>query len=385
VGGLYLEHEYLRRKMPFRFNVGENPVQPLQEKGMTASSHITHATIRKMLVIHQGALGDFILALPSLEVLRRSFRRPRTVFMGYPRILELVQSRFYGEEVVSIDQKSMASLFVRDGSLDFSLTEFFRTFDLIVVFGKNGGGNLIRNLKRVSRGEILHVNPFPRWDEPIHLADHLLKELSRYGISGAEGFPRLYLNEADREWAKAYWLKQGITPEQRSEVIVIHPGSGSRKKVWPLNRFLDLIKVFETQLSSRMVVVLGPAEGPEIRRAFEGENPGRWVLAKGLSLTQLASILEGCRLYIGNDSGISHLSAALGVPTIAIFGPTDPRVWAPRGPKVVIVSRKIPCSPCPQERFFQCQHLECLKGIGIGDVIEAVRKTGLGLRVTERR
>jgi hypothetical protein len=52
---------------------------------------------------------------------------------------------------------------------------------------------------------------------------------------------------------------------------------------------------------------------------------------------------------------------------------------------VVIVSRKIPCSPCPQERFFQCQHLECLKGIGIGDVIEAVRKTGLGLRVTERR
>jgi ADP-heptose:LPS heptosyltransferase len=362
--------------MGFRFNLDDKQSHPPQERLPPSYPEETPTHVLSMLILHQGALGDFILALPSLEILRKAFPRARAVFMGYPRILELIEKRFYAEEILSIDQKGMASFYVREGILDSHLSKFFSTFDLIAVFGKDGEGNLIRNLRRVNAGQILHINPFPRWDERIHLTNHLLTELSRYRFSTSEGFPKLYLNEADRMWGKTYWIEKGVTPEERGEVIIIHPGSGSKKKVWPLERFLNLTEFLNKHFGSKMLVVLGPAEGTEVRKAFEAENSPALFLAKGLSLIRLASVMEGCRCFIGNDSGISHLSAALGVPTIAIFGPTDPMVWAPRGKKAVVVRRGIPCSPCPPERFVQCQHFECLKGIDMGDVLEGIQRLG---------
>ena len=348
--------------------------QSPRAKRLSFSSGQKPFPVRSMLILHQGALGDFILALPSLEVLRRAFPQARSVIMGYPRILELIENRFYAEEILSIDQKGMASFFVRGGPLDLRLSQFFKTFDLIAVFGKNGEGNLIGNLNRVCEGRILHINPFPRWDGGIHLIDHLLMELSRYGFSASEGTPKLFLNESDRAWAREYWMGKGVTAEERDTVIIIHPGSGSKKKVWPLDRFLKLTEVLQQHLSSRILVVLGPAEGPETRKIFENERPGFFILAKGLSLIQLASVMEGCRLFVGNDSGISHLAAALGIPTLAIFGPTDPKVWSPRGKNVMVIRKEIHCSPCPQERFFQCQHFECLKGIRLEEVLDGIRK-----------
>jgi len=343
------------------------------------------SSVRSMLILHQGALGDFILALPVLELLRKSFPHGRSVFMGYPRILELVENRFYADEVLSIDQKGMASFFVGGGALDLPLSGFFNTFDLIAVFGKDKEGTLIGNLNRVCKGRILHINPFPRWDEGIHLVDHLLREFSRHGLSASDGIPRLFLNESDGAWANKYWTGKGIHPKERRQTIILHPGSGSRKKVWPLDRFRILLAYLQRNVSTRFFVVLGPAEGPEVRRVFEIVTSGLpVVVGEGLSLLQLASVMEGCRLFIGNDSGVSHLAAALGIPTLAIFGPTDPRVWSPRGKRVVVVQRKPLCSPCPQERFFQCQHPECLKAIEMEDVLEGIRRLGVETDISRK-
>ena len=103
-------------------------------------------------------------------------------------------------------------------------------------------------------------------------------------------------------------------------------------------------------------------------------------MAKGLTLLQLASVMEACWFYVGNDSGVSHMAAALGLPTIVIFGPTDQRVWSPKGEKTFVVRREVPCSPCPQERFFQCIDFECLRGIEMGEVLKALEKIGVELK-----
>ncbi|MBM4346962.1 MAG: glycosyltransferase family 9 protein [Deltaproteobacteria bacterium] len=332
--------------------------------------------VESMLVIHQGALGDFILALPVLSALRRAFPNARPVMMGYPRILQLAEGRFYADGIFSIDQKGMATFFVREGSLDRTLSQFFSAFELIVVFGKDAEGPLIRNLKRVCQGRILHINPLPNWDEGVHLSEYLLKQLTRYGIPFSETYPKLHLNESDRKWGKYFWMEKGIKPEERSRVIIFHPGSGSRKKIWPLNRFLELFRHLQSQLKATFLIISGPAEGPEVQKAFEELEFHDLVLAKGLSLVQLASVMEGCGLFIGNDSGISHMAAALGLPTLAIFGPTDHRVWSPRGEKVGIVRKEIPCSPCAEERFFLCKGLECLNRIEVRDVLKSLRDMG---------
>jgi ADP-heptose:LPS heptosyltransferase len=333
--------------------------------------------VQSVLVIHQGALGDFILALPALELLRKAFPKAKLVMMGYPRILELVERRFYAEEIFSIDQKGMASFFVREGILDFHLSEFFKIFDLIIVFGKDGEGTVMGNLRRVCQGQILHINSFPPWDEKVHLTDHLLKQFDQHGFPASMVYPRLYLKESDREWAKDFWKRKGVTLEERSRVIVLHPGSGNKRKAWPLDRFLDLARTLQDHFGSKILVVLGPAEGPEVQKSFEGEGSTKWILANGLTLLQLASVMEGCWFFVGNDSGISHMAAALGLPTMVIFGPTDHKIWSPRGEKTFVVQRGVYCSPCPQERFFQCKDFECLRGIGMKEVLDGLKKIGV--------
>jgi ADP-heptose:LPS heptosyltransferase len=344
---------------------------------MVSPSSKEPAKVQSILVIHQGALGDFVLALPGLETLRKAFPQARLVIMGYPRILELVEKRFYAEEILSIDQKGMASFFVPEGFLDLALSKFLKAFDLAIVFGKDGEGTILRNLRRVCEGRILHINSFPPWDEKVHLTDHLLEQFAQHGFPTSAANPILHLKESDREWARDFWRSKGVTLEERSKVILLHPGSGSKKKVWPLERFLNLARTLQDRLGSKILVVLGPAEGPEAQKAFEGMGSAAPILAKGLTLLQLASVMEGCWFFIGNDSGISHMAAALRLPTIAVFGPTDQRVWSPRGERTFVVRRGIHCSPCPQERFFQCKDVECLRVIGVGEVLKGLERIGI--------
>lgn len=329
---------------------------------------------RSILVIHQGALGDFILALPALETVRKAYPQAELEIIGYPGILELVDQRFYAKGILSIEQRGASSFFVRGGSLDPSVSQLFGRFDLIILFGKDEEETFVGNLKRVCRGQILHIRPFPSWGEKIHLTDHLLRQLARYGFPVSVFQPRFRLKESDQDWGREFWRSKGLTTQERSKVIILHPGSGSKKKVWPLDRFLSLARIFQDGFSSKILIVLGPAEGPETERVFEGIAPHSFIQAKGLSLLQLSSVIKGCRVFIGNDSGISHLASALQVPTVALFGPTDPEVWSPRGEKVQVISRKIPCSPCARETFLQCSESECLKGIAIEEVLKGVEK-----------
>jgi ADP-heptose:LPS heptosyltransferase len=327
--------------------------------------------------MHQGALGDFILALPALESLRKAFPHSRTIITGYLRILELVDQRFYAEGTISIDRREMVSFFVPGRPLDPSLSQLFDQFDLIVVFGKDEEGTLIGNLKRVCHGLILHIQPFPSRDEKIHLIEHLLRQFSRYGFPISGSNPRLHLKESDQDWGKDFLRRRGLTLEEKSKAIILHPGSGSKKKVWPLERFLRLAQMLQDRLCSKILILFGPAEGSEVERVFKEMDPQAFIQIKGLSLLELASVMKGCRLFIGTDSGISHMASALGIPTIAIFGPTDPRVWSPRGEKVWVVRKEIPCSPCSREKSFQCIGSECLKGIEIDEVLRGLK--GLGI------
>ncbi len=330
--------------------------------------------VRSILVIHQGALGDFILALPALETLRKVFPRAELEIIGYLQILELVEQRFYAKGILSIERRGLSSFFVRGGPLDPSVSQLFGRFDLIVLFGKDEEGTFVDNLERVCYGPILHIRPFPSPGEKIHLTDHLLGQFARYGFPISVVYPRLRLKASDQDWGREFWRSKGLTMEEMSEAIILHPGSGSKKKVWPLERFLSLAETLQDRFQSRILVVLGPAEGSETERVFEGRASRSFIQVKGLSLLQLASVIKGCKAFIGNDSGISHLASALEIPTVALFGPTDSEVWSPRGKKVQVISGKIHCSPCAREKFLQCRELECLKRIEPEEVLKGLER-----------
>jgi ADP-heptose:LPS heptosyltransferase len=140
-------------------------------------------------------------------------------------------------------------------------------------------------------------------------------------------------------------------------VIAIQPGSGSVKKNWPWPSFLALAAALQQTGLGRVLWIVGEAEAG-LARSLQKDSPGAPVL-KECGLPEVAAVLSQCRGYVGNDSGISHLAAAVGTPTVALFGPTDPDVWGPRGRQVAILRAQPPTTAG-------------LARIGIQDVMQAL-------------
>jgi ADP-heptose:LPS heptosyltransferase len=113
--------------------------------------------------------------------------------------------------------------------------------------------------------------------------------------------------------------------------LALHPGSGSARKNWPAERFVTLAG--RLARDQPFLVVVGPAD----EGATLPFHASRAVFARGLPLRALGALLAQAGLYVGNDSGVTHLAAAFGAPTLALFGPTDPKIWSPLGPKVRVV------------------------------------------------
>ena len=168
------------------------------------------------------------------------------------------------------------------------------SFDKAWVWMKDS--SVADHLRQSGVEEVIHANAFT---ESEHAAEHLL---ATAGLPAPE-LPDLWLAGADR--------------------VIVHPGSGSPAKCWPF--FAELMERIPES-----VVLIGPCESQ-----IQTNRPR----LQGLSLQSVAEELRRCRAFIGNDSGITHLAAYLGCPTIALFGPTDPRIWGPIGRRVTTLRR----------------------------------------------
>jgi ADP-heptose:LPS heptosyltransferase len=121
--------------------------------------------------------------------------------------------------------------------------------------------------------------------------------------------------------------------------------------------------------SDKILLIQGPADEAMVHEVLTGLGGIPFLLVRDLPITRLAAVLSHACLVIGNDSGISHLTAALGVPTLAIFGPTDPCCWAPRSDRAFWLQSQAACAPCSREQLRSCEKQQCLEGITIEQVM----------------
>ncbi len=122
-----------------------------------------------------------------------------------------------------------------------------------------------------------------------------------------------------------------------------------------------------------VIVPCGEADSDEVSEFKKFFGLGEIVIAEELNMRCLAAVLSKCSLYIGNDSGVSHLAAAAGAPSVCVFGPTDPGVWAPRVEKVIIAQSRVSCAPCLRDVRNSCVNQKCLE-LKPEDVLGAVRR-----------
>lgn len=326
-----------------------------------------------ILVLHQGGVGDFILCLPAIGSIRRHYTGVRMELMGYPRILQLVEGRYYVDKGRSVDEVGLVSLYLEGSDVNGPGFRYFRGFDLAFLFTQDREGIFSTNVRRAGVKEVFSIPRFPGDKRRVHIIDQMLSCLSSVGIPQGRGVPRIFLSEEDRRFGEVWLAQKGAYEAAEKGFIALHPGSGSRKKLWPLEKFSDLAARITHTLGLHVILLVGPAEREYLGSGFERMRFMHAVVADSLPLIQVASLLNSCRCYIGNDSGMTHLAAAVGVPTVALFGPSDPEIWGPRGKKVAIVRKELDCSPCSREELERCAYQRCLELIEVEEVIERAR------------
>jgi ADP-heptose:LPS heptosyltransferase len=299
-----------------------------------------------------------------------ALREACVTIVGYPRILELVAGRYYADNVLSADSADLALLYQEAKGFPIGLRDLFGAFQIIAVFSRSHSP-FVKNLRKISTGRVVAIPPFPPRERGVHMVDHLLSLPRSLGMPVHCHVPRLHLLQQDRAKAIAFLRDQGISPD--AVLIAMHPGSGSRAKAWPLRCFLDLANRLTRAYQAEILFIMGPAE-EEIRQFLRPIGSKPVVVLDGLPLSLLAAILERCSVFVGNDSGITHMVAALGVAGVVIFGPSDPVMWAPRVRELSLIRRGLPCSPCDRETMLRCQDRRCLQEISVDEVGRAVER-----------
>jgi heptosyltransferase-3 len=281
----------------------------------------------RILVIRGGAIGDFVLTLPAIKLLRDGFPQARIEILGQPHIIALAEKRFYADAIRSLEDGSLARFFARDAALPAELTDYFGSFDLIVSYLFDPDRVFQDNLTRC--GIKMLISGLPKLSGHEHAALQLARPLEQIGLHLKDSAARIYPTEEDREFAQNNLGNSG------KPIIALHPGSGSETKNWPIVKWEKLGEHFFS--TARAVLVVGGEADDERLRLLESawnDKPVRF--AKSLALPHLAALLEDS-VFIGHDSGISHLAAAAGARCILLFGPTDPAVWAPANENVTVL------------------------------------------------
>ena len=290
----------------------------------TAADTVIH--VQRILVIRGGAIGDFILTLPALKLLRENFPSAHIEILGYKHIIALAEGRFYANATCSIDYAPLSRFFAGDAELPADLVEYFGGFDLIVSYLFDPDEIFATNVRRCSAARLILGSP--KFSEREHAAVQLAQPLSELGLHLDDAAAFLFPSEEDRNGV-SHFLRGMDSP-----VIAIHPGSGSGKKNWPLENWIEFGE--HVQKFGNLIVIGGEADEKQtaqLRSRWEGKAVR---FATNLPLPHLAAVLENA-IFIGHDSGISHLAAAARARCILLFGPTDPAVWAPANENVKVL------------------------------------------------
>lgn len=288
-----------------------------------------------LLAIQPGAIGDFVLSLPALAALRQTLGADGQEIWAERANLPLVEHPAYATSV-----RALADTGIDSYPLPARTLRAMCNFDAVVSWR---GANLpeLRQSVQAAHARAFFFPQFPPQGEAIHLCDFRRAQIGELleGPAGkaanesAGGPPRIFLQPGDLEFAQDY-LRGG-------PAVVLHPGASGASKQWPAAEFAALGKRLAERYGARVMLTEGPLDAAAVRAVVD-MLAGAGVGAERVAiphLRRLAAVLAQAAVFVGNDTGIAHLAAAAGAPVLAIFVSTDPRIWAPRGPRVKVLVR----------------------------------------------
>jgi heptosyltransferase-3 len=309
------------------------------------------AAVKHILIWHQGALGDLLLAGPALAAVSRHYPGARLTALGHPERWGLLARSLPLDGVWDSGEARWTYLF-SDGPLTPQTREPLARFQLALVFSPQPQTILPARLRQAGIPAVHWLPSFPETGEEA-VATLQARHLAGLGIRAVPGPFKLEVGSSQNEELPEL---PGPGPW-----LAVAPGSGHPLKNWPLAHYYEVSRALGWEYGLKVVWLAGPAEGVMLPYlAALAQAQGQIVLANR-PLARVVRVLSRCRLYLGNDSGLTHLAAAVGGPAVlALFGPTDPRVWAPPGHRVRTLTGPCSQAPCARGRAIVCPETRCL-------------------------
>jgi heptosyltransferase III len=291
-------------------------------------------SVSRILVVRSGAVGDCVLTAPVCEALSTRYPGTGIDVLGNPSNLLPLAASGLIQRVIPIDRSNITCMFSTSPNLPASASEIFDPYDLALSYLPDLDHIFRTNLLKSGVHRVLIGNARPLDSQRLHMTHVLMTALKPIGFCSNASVPNLNLPSIDD-----FELRPGQTNvplNSGQPVVAIHPGCGGDRKKWPICNWVELID--ELRGSGIVpVITAGPADSETMTELNRSMNTSMPVVVDNLPLDHLAAVLGRCDGYVGGDTGITHLAAALGVPALALFGPTDPAVWGPRGRTVRIL------------------------------------------------
>ncbi|HEX41423.1 MAG TPA: hypothetical protein ENN81_05110 [Phycisphaerales bacterium] len=304
-------------------------------------------------ILQPGAMGDCILTLPLAAFMKESLGLGGLDLIGHMDYISILSGRSCIDGVRSIESLDLHRLFRRAGDFDLAdadpLITAFCDYSWIASFMGAAGGDFEQNLIFTANcshsAEVVTIDAGPAADGPERMSAWLIRQFVQQCGMSIEmpetgcGAGLIKATPADCRRGQQLLAELGVASAGR--VAIIHPGSGGREKCWHPDNYLSVASELAQQ-GFEVLFVLGPAEVARFGEAQISRIAAAAACLREAPLADVLATLSGASVFVGNDSGPAHLAAGLGVPTVVLFGPTDPAVYAPAGPSVAIIRDRGP-------------------------------------------
>ncbi len=339
----------------------------------------------EIFLLRLDRIGDFVLGVPAFRALRQAYPMDRISVVVPSAVAELAKACPYFDEVYLYDAKWLQSGalplerwksalklvgFLRGKKIDLILDFRYQSRLDPLVTGLSGASQRAGyDLGWVSRFLTLKVaQPMPG----VHQIDRNLHFLQMMGHMATDRRLEMWVGEHDRKIAEDHLPQQQLLPG--TPRIAVHLGAATPSKRWPEESFSALLHELHAATQADLFVLGGEQDNAFAHEVMDGlECPALNLVGK-LSLLEMGALVQQCNVFIGCDSGATHVAASLGAPVVSLFSAANEvEVWKPGGDKVKVLTRYPECSPC---RAYECQRTDgyfCMAEIGVEEVVEAAK------------
>ncbi len=318
-------------------------------KILSSAEAKAHRLSNRALIIQPGAIGDCVLTLPIAEFIKKTFNIGSITMLGRSNYMEYFPARTCIDSIKDLDSIDLHRLFIDRKKFDVrendSLIAAFAGYPYIFTFLGQAGDDFEYNLAFTAncsnQVDVLALQLKPPADYKHHITKFYIDSIidsypdhkHRRSSARSAAHKKKYLKPLKSDFSAGKSILDSLGLKKNKKPVIIHPGSGGIKKCWHIDNFYLLAEEL-LDVGAGVIFLLGPAEQERFNRKTIDRLSALAPVISETSLTRTFQLLCCAGCFIGNDSGIAHIASASGIPAITCFGPTNPRIYSPAGPKV---------------------------------------------------